>query len=411
MARSFRRLQLVQAVFAVGFVALIGRAAHVQLLQGAHHATVAAAQRTERVELPARRGTLFDRKGTALALTQEVYHLGVAPNELIDPPADTRTIAEVLGIPLRTVQQRLRARWAYFAGPYNSLDVQPLRGMRGVHLEGEQVRFHPHPDLARSLLGHPAVEGRPASGMERVLDTLLAGTAGTAVVLRDRHGVRYESPARLDAFPRPGHDVYLTLDGDLQEIVERALSDALEQYDATAGDMVVMDPVSGEVLAIASAGRGGANALTGVFEPGSTAKLFAAAALLSHGLVSPLDSVSTEGGEYDLNGRVIHDDHPDEEWLDLAGVFQHSSNIGMVKLAARLTPEQQYEMLRDFGLGTPTGVEYPAESGGRLKPPAQWSGTTPASLAMGYELAVTALQLAQAYAAVANDGLMVQPTL
>jgi cell division protein FtsI (penicillin-binding protein 3) len=243
------------------------------------------------------------------------------------------------------------------------------------------------------------------------MDTLLAGVPGTAVVLRDRRGIRYESPARLNAFPVPGHDIYLTLDSYLQEIIEQALTDALEQYEADGGDMVVLDPVTGEILAIASGREGGSNALTGVFEPGSTAKLFAAAALLTHHLVDPTDSVSTEEGEYDLDGRIIHDDHVEDRWLDLSGVVRRSSNIGMVKLALRLTPDLQYEMLRDFGLGTPTGVEYPAESGGILKPPSQWSGTTAASLAMGYEVAVTALQLAQAYAAVANDGVMMQPTL
>jgi len=410
MARPFLRLQLVQVVFIVGFLGLLGRAAQVQLFQGAKHAAAAAAERTERVELPARRGSIFDRKGAALALTQEVFHVGVAPNELDSLAADSRILSQELGVPLRTVQQRLQARWAYFAGPYNSLVVQPLRGMRGVHLDGEQVRFHPHSDLARSLLGHPAAEGRPASGIERVMDTLLAGVPGTAVVLRDRRGNLYQSPARLNAFPVPGHDVYLTLDGDLQEIIEQALTDALEQYEAEGGDMVVLDPVSGEILAIASGGEGGSNALTGVFEPGSTAKLFAAAALLTHRLVGSTDSVWTEEGEYDLDGRIIHDDHP-EGWLDLSGVFQHSSNIGMVKLALRLSADLQYEMLRDFGLGTPTGVEYPSESSGTLKPPSQWSGTTAASVAMGYEVAVTALQLAQAYAAIANDGVMMQPTL
>ncbi len=410
MARSFRRLQVVQAVFALGFLGLLGRAAQVQLLQGSHHAEVAAAQRTARVELPARRGTIFDRRGVALALTQEVYHVGVAPNELDSLEAATRALAQYLGIPLRTIRRRLQNRWAYFAGPYTSSKVQPLRGMSGIHLESEQVRFHPRASLGRSVLGHPAADGRPASGIERVLDTLLTGTPGTAVVLRDRSGARYESPARLSAFPVPGHDVYLTLDGDLQEIVEQAMVDALERYDAEGGDIVVLDPVSGEILAVASQGRTGSNALTGVFEPGSTAKLFAAAALLAGRLTEPTDSVWAEEGEYELGGRTIHDDHP-SGWLDLQGVFQHSSNIGMVKLAQRLSPEAQYQMLRDFGLGTPTGVEYPAESPGILKRPAEWSGTTAASLAMGYELALTALQLAQAYAAVANDGVLMQPTL
>ena len=411
MARPIVRLQLIQVAFALGFLALVGRAAQVQLLQGAEHAAAAAAQRTDRLELPARRGTIYDRNGAPLALTREIFHVGVAPNELRDPEGDARAIARQLRVPFRTVQRRLRERYAYFAGPYSPLRVDSVRDVRGVYLTSELVRFHPHPNLALSVLGHPSIDGRPASGIERVLDTLLTGVPGSAVVLRDRFGVQYESPARLGAFPVPGHDVYLTLDADLQEIVEQALVDALERYDAAGGDVVVLQPGTGEVLAMASRGGESSGALTSVFEPGSTAKLFAAAALLSRDLASPRDSVWTDGGEYDLNGRVIKDDHPVGGWLTLTEVMQHSSNVGMVKFAAMLTPDAQYGTLRDFGLGTPTGVEYPAESPGILKRPSEWSGTTPASLAMGYEVAVTPLQLAQAYAAVALDGVLVMPTL
>jgi cell division protein FtsI/penicillin-binding protein 2 len=399
--------------FGVAILILLGRAAQLQLLEGREHAATAREQRTERVELSARRGTIYDRNGVTLALTNEVYHVGVAPNEVTDVDATVRVLVRHLREPERVVRERFRRPWAYFHGPYSAQRVEPLRAVRGVHLERELVRFHPDPDLAAGVLGRPAAPGRPASGIERMLDSLLRGTPGRAVVLRDRWGRHYQSPARLDAFPEPGHDVYLTIDAELQEIVQEALTGALERYDAAGGDIVVLNPHSGEVLAAASQ-RGersnGAGVVTSVFEPGSTAKLFAAAALLTHGLVRPRDSVWTERGEYVTEHRVIHDDHP-SGWLSLRGVLQESSNIGIVKFADRLSAEQQYLMLRDFGLGTPTGIEYPTESSGILRHPDQWSGTTAQSLAMGYEVAVTVLQLAQAYAAIANDGVLLQPTL
>jgi cell division protein FtsI (penicillin-binding protein 3) len=213
--------------------------------------------------------------------------------------------------------------------------------------------------------------------------------------------------------PVAGHDVFLTIDARAQEIAEWLLQEGVEEYEASGGDVVVLDPRTGEILAVASIdarGRSTADAFSGQFEPGSTAKLFVAAALLEHGLASEGDSVWAEEGLFRLGGRTIHDEHP-SGWLTLAGVIERSSNIGIVKFAERLSPEQQFGMLRGFGLGSPTGVEHPAESGGTLWKPHQWSGTTPASLAMGYEVAVTALQLAQAYAAIANDGVMVRPTL
>jgi cell division protein FtsI (penicillin-binding protein 3) len=285
--------------------------------------------------------------------------------------------------------------------------------MRGVHLTGELIRFHPNRGLAQALLGQPAAEGRLAGGIERAADTLLAGIDGNGVVLRDRQGRRLESPSRLGEFPIPGHDVYLTIDAALQEIVEKALDDALYEFEATTGDVVVLNPNTGEILAVASRmanGRSTTSAFTSVFEPGSTAKVFAAAALLSEGSVQPTDSVWTENGTYVTEHRRIEDDHPNG-WLTLQGVIEQSSNIGIVKFASRISPESQYRMLRSFGLGTPTAVEYPSESAGRLSRPDAWSGITGQSMAMGYEISVTPLQLAQAYAAIANGGVLLKPTL
>ncbi len=413
MTRPVVRLNSVRTIFALGIGVVLVRAAQVQLVDGRRYAETAASQRTEREVLPARRGTIYDRNGMTLAFTLETFHVGVAPNELRDHERDAREIARRLGLPRREVERQLRQSWAYFHGPFMSAQVQPLRGIHGVHPSSELVRFYPDPDFARPVLGRPATDGRQAGGIERVLDTLLAGTPGSAVVLRDRRGRTYQSPARLDAFPVPGHDVYLTIDGGLQEIVQNALDDALQQLDASAGDVVVLNPRTGEILAVTSRTQdkqSTAGAFTAVFEPGSTAKVFAAAALLAGGLAHPTDSVWTEQGTYVTEHRTIKDDHP-SGWLSLRQVIELSSNIGIVKLAQRLSPVAQYEMLRDFGFGTPAGVEYPIESPGILRKPHTWSALTMGSLAMGYELAVTPLQLAQAYAAIANDGVLMRPTL
>jgi cell division protein FtsI (penicillin-binding protein 3) len=281
-----------------------------------------------------------------------------------------------------------------------------------VHLEPVLNRFYPSPDLARAVIGRVG-RGATPSGLERTLDTLLGGTPGAATVLRDRAGRAYESPARLISAPVPGHDVMLTLDAELQEIAQRALDEALQRLDADGGDIVMLDPVSGEVLAAAARQRDGApraSAFVDVFEPGSTAKIFAAAALLAGERVAPADRVSGEGGTYRLPDREIKDEHPQASFT-LAEAIQYSSNIAMAKFASRLEAADQFTMLRDFGFGSPTGIEFPAESPGRLRAPRDWTRLSGASLAMGYELAVTPLQLAAAYGALANDGILLRPTL
>ena len=413
MPKAVLRLQAVRIGFGVAVAVLVLRAAQVQIVKGAAYESTARSQRTERVELSASRGAIYDRNRVPLALTQVTYRVGVAPGELRDTVAARDAIVEHLGLSASHVAQQFRRQYAYFHGPFGANQVDPLREIPGVHLTSELTRFYPNPDFARTVLGRPAAPGRPASGIERVLDTLLAGQPGSAVVLRDQFGRRYESPSRLDAFPVPGHEVFLTIDAELQDIVERSLAEAIDRLDATGGDVVVMNPKTGELLAVASRradGSAPASVFTAVFEPGSTAKLFAAAALLERGLVGPRDSVWGENGEYTIGSRVIEDDTP-EGWMTLRDVIRRSSNIGIVKFASRLTPEQHFETLRDFGLGTPTGVEYPVESRGILAKPSEWSRWSGASLSYGYELAVTTLQLASAYAAIANDGILLQPTV
>ncbi len=413
MPKSALRLQAVRIGFGLAVAVLVLRAAQVQIVKGSSYERTARSQRTERVELPAPRGAIYDRNRVPLALTQATYRVGVAPGELRDTTAALDAIVRHLGLSSNHVAQQFRREYAYFHGPFSSNQVDPLREIRGVHLTSELTRFYPNPDFARTVLGRPAAPGRPASGIERVLDSLLVGQPGSAVVLRDQFGRRYESPSRLDAFPVPGHEVFLTIDAELQDIVEQSLAEAIDRLEAAGGDVVVLNPKTGELLAVASRRADGstpASVFLSVFEPGSTAKLFAAAALLEHGLVQPGDSVWGEDGKYRIGNRVVEDETA-EGWMTLRDVIRRSSNIGIVKFASRLTPEQQFEALRDFGLGTITGVEYPVESRGILAKPSEWSRWSAASLSYGYELAITTLQLASAYAAIANDGILLRPAV
>ena len=407
------RITLIGVGFVVAAAAVVARAAHVQLRQGAYWSRRAADQQTTLVPLPAPRGGLYDRNGVALALSQETYGVGVAPNQVRDRALVASRLAAVLGLPRGELGRLLASDRAWLEWPrrYAWPAVASLRAIRGVYLQRRLERFYPRPEFGARVVGRVDESGRGVSGLERSLDTLLAGRAGSAVMLRDRSGGIYPSPSRPAADPVPGADVFLTIDANLQEIAERALTEAVRHTGAAGGDMVVLQPETGEVLALAAVRPGGGGGLVSdVFEPGSTAKVFTAAGLMRAGKARSDDTVYAENGVYTLGGRTIHDTHP-AGTLTLADVIRISSNIGIAKLGARLTPAEQYEVLRDFGFGTMTGIDLPAESGGRLRHPRSWTRESPASLAMGYELAVTPLQLAVAYAALANGGMLLEPAL
>jgi cell division protein FtsI (penicillin-binding protein 3) len=426
MAKPRVRIAAIQFGFMLGVAAIVARAVQLQLIQGDQWAQQALRQRTERVVLPARRGALYDRSGVPLAVSQEYYHVGIAPNELANPRTAGQLLSRQLGVSWPALQRDLRSkRWIYYHGPFTATQVQQLRRLDGIHLTRDFQRFYPSRTLARPIIGGLSPDGPiGAAGLELSLDSILTGQPGEAVLLKDRAGRRYDSPARMIREPVPGSDVILTIDAELQEIAERGLEEALIAMDAAGGDVVFLDPTNGQLLALASRQAGNrvsvprASTFTDPFEPGSTAKLFTAAALLMHRRVHNNDAVFAERGSWRMpiasNGRVriISDAHKTSGNLTLARTIQVSSNVGMAKFSARLSSEEQFEMLRDFGFGTLTGAEFPSESRGRLARPDKWQPMyTRASVAMGYEFGVTPVQLAAAYGAIANDGLLLTPTL
>jgi len=408
------RITLIAAGFVAAALAVVARAAYVQLYQGSYWRTRAAEQQTTLVPLPARRGALFDRNGVPLALSQETFGVGVAPKQVRDRALVADRLAGVLGRPREEMRRLLASDkvWNEWPGPFQWTQVAPLKGLRGVYLSRRLERYYPKLDFGAQIVGRVDPRGRGASGLERALDSLLAGHAGAAVMLRDRTGRTYPSPSRPVAEPQPGADVTLTIDADLQEIAERALAEAVAQTRAQGGDVVILQPATGEVLALATVRTGarGAGLVGDAFEPGSTAKVFTAATLLRDGKARASDTVFAENGSYRIGDRVIHDVHP-SGLLTLADVIRVSSNIGIAKFGSRLSNVELFEGFRDFGFGTATGVDLPAESPGRLRSPRGWTDVSAASIAMGYEVAVTPLQLAAAYAALADGGLLLEPQL
>ncbi|HEY2856222.1 MAG TPA: penicillin-binding transpeptidase domain-containing protein [Gemmatimonadaceae bacterium] len=416
MIRS-RRIGIVHLSLAVFALAVIGQAAHVQLLQGHTWRARAARQQLAPREMPAPRGDILDAAGLVLAQSREMVQLEIAPREI--RAQDRATLRRVLArVKLRPewIRRALdpRLAWVTLPGRYLTTDVAAAARLRGVHATPASVRAYAMSEGTRRLVGRVDGQNTPLDGLELALDTILRGTAGTATLVRDIRGRSFESPNEPRVAPRPGNSVVLTLNHELQEIAERALAGAVSQMRADGGDIVVLDPQDGDVLALASRRQNvrstAATALTEPFEPGSTLKPFIAAGLLARGLARESDMINTGNGTLELEGRVIHDDHLVGR-ASLATVLQWSSNIGIVKFEQRLTNGQEFEVLRDFGFGTATGVPYPSEANGVLRAPNKWSAQSPASLAMGYEISVTPLQLAVAYATFANGGELLEPAL
>jgi cell division protein FtsI (penicillin-binding protein 3) len=304
--------------------------------------------------------------------------------------------------------------WVELPGVYLPGELSHLVNTAGVYPRPAIERVYTQRDATRRVVGYLDRDGAGVGGMELALDSLLGGRAGTAVVVRDARGLRFEAVLDTSVAPLPGHDIVLTISQELQEIAQRALGDAIARMGASGGDIVVLDPHGGEIRAMASVreerASSGSPVLSEPFEPGSTLKPMFVAALFERGLARADEMIDTENGVYTLEGRTIRDIHRARE-LSLSDVIRHSSNVGIVKIAGRLTPREQFETLRDFGFGTPTGVVFPSEARGALYAPARWSRQSAASLAMGYEVSVTPLQLALAYAVIANGGLLVEPAL
>ena len=408
------RRRILLGFWLAGGMGLVVRAAELQVVEHGAWAREAVRQHQKLKDVPAPRGRILDRRGRELAVSHRRVELGLAPNEIRDAERVIELLRSDLGPDGAEAARALRSgrRWIPVRGWHSTTQVAELVRHRGVHQTEDLRRLYPHDELARGLIGRVR-EGEGKGGVEQAMDSVLAGRSGQSIVARDNLGREIPGQSVIVQEPRPGRDVTLTLDAELQSIAEEILVAAVDSAGARGGDLIITEPNTGEILAMVSVVGGSTAALSSVnttYEPGSTMKPFTVAALLKHELASLQDSVDTENGFWRINGRNIHDIHR-ADWLTLAEVVKESSNVGIAKFAQRLTPGQQYEALRDFGFGALTGVPLPGEAAGVLRRPERWSLQSPQSLSIGYELSVTPIQMAMAFGALANGGALMEPVL
>lgn len=409
-----RRRILLGGMMVVAML-IVGRAFQLQALEGERWAGIARDQHQERRPLAARRGGIFDRNGLPLALSHETFTLSIAPGELADREHAAGLLQRVLGLSPRAAHRATgrSRRWVVLPGHVSAEQFRELAEVRGLHWERRWERFYPQGPVGREVLGTVSRDGRPLGGVEQELDSLLRGEPGYSVLRRNVRGRAEPSAALPVVQPTDGADVYLALDFGLQEIADGALRSAIGNTGASGGDLLIVEPATGDVLAAVSRRRGNRtlSAFTEPYEPGSTLKPFFIATLLAEHRASLDDVVHGENGRWRTpEGRTITDVHPYGA-LRVRDALRLSSNVAMAKLVPRLSVEAQFSRLRDFGFGTASGISFPAESSGRLPRPARWSRFTPSSLAIGYEISATPLQMVMAYGALANGGTLMSPRL
>ena len=409
------RVAIVHGVLVLFAVALVVRAAKVQIIDGKQWSERAKRQQFFTSSAPAPRGDILDAGGKPLVESRELVKIAVALPEVRDTAFAIRALrsSRLDATPVRAAIARKR-RWVELPGLHDPARISLLVKLNGIHFTPVLQRVYAPSGGVRRIVGGLDGKGIPLDGIELGLDTVLRGDSAPVTLARNRDGRALETPDGWSNPPRPGSTVTLTINSGLQDICERELSVAVDSLGATGGDIVVMNPHTGEILAMATnrAGRSAwANtAITEPFEPGSTLKPFVAAALLTRGRARPDEIIPTFNGKLELDGRTIVDMHKAPR-LSLADVIRFSSNVGIVQFGQRLTPREKFDTFRDLGFGMASGVPLPAESPGTLREPASWSRQTPASILLGYEIAVTPLQLVAAYAAIANGGELLEPHL
>ncbi|HKE22259.1 MAG TPA: penicillin-binding protein [Bryobacteraceae bacterium] len=424
-------------IWLAGIVVLWGAAIFFKLvsLQVLHHRQYAAMARARQelvIEIPAPRGSIFDRAGAPLAMSVPTESVHINPLKV----PDLRVASEILALVLHMDRTELYGRMQNALDNHRGYlvvkkkipfeEAKSLRNMRldWIDIDEESQRHYPNGPLAAHILGGVDFEERGNGGIEMALDEVLRGIPGRERLLTDvkRRGV----DSLLSNEPKPGTSLTLTIDERLQFVAERELAAQVAAKNARSGSVVVMDPHNGDILALASYPTYDPNvpphegedplaranhAIAVPFEPGSVFKVMTLSAALETTRLTPASMIDCGRGSITLFGRTIHEAHGGYGIISLADVLKHSSNVGAIKIGMQVGQDHMYDYVRRFGFGQRTGVPLPGETRGRLRPLKVWGKTSLASISMGQEVSVTTLQLAQAACVIANGGLLVRPRL
>jgi cell division protein FtsI (penicillin-binding protein 3) len=410
---------------------VVVRAFHVQISTGDRLREMAEDQHLRHLRVSPRRGAIYDRHGAELAVSADVDSVYANPRRLRameqDPTTVARSIAKVLDVDPQQLAKRLGAD-RYFVWierrvtPNEATRIREL-DIPGIELTTEARRYYPNRHLAAHLIGFADIDGRGIEGIELAYEDRLRGSDRRVEAIRDRRGHVVFADDMEDDRTIQGQSVVLTIDKAIQHIAERELALGVRTFEARGGSVVVMDPSSGEILALANYPPFNPNepskhptshrrnrAVVDRFEPGSTVKPFTMAAALAAGSVKPNQSINCENGVTRMGGRLLHDAHP-YEWLTPTQILAYSSNIGTAKIAQDLGKKDLYRGFRRFGFGEPTGLGVPGETAGILRHYRRWYEIDTAAVSFGQGMSVTNVQLATAMSAIANGGQLMQPML
>jgi cell division protein FtsI (penicillin-binding protein 3) len=422
-----RRIGFV-AGFGILWVLLIAaRLYDLQVVRYDHYSNKAERQQQRVVALDPPRGTIYDAQGRELAVSIQVDSVYAVPPEIEEPAAAAAALARAIpgldGVRLsRQLTGDREFIWvARKLDPPTAAKVHAL-GLKGLYFVPESKRYYPMGELAAQVLGYVGTDNHGLAGLEQIYDREITGKPGKRTVLRDARQGTVAAPDLSSAEPQPGHDLYLTLDATVQHIVERELARAIEERHAKRGSAIFLDPRTGGVLAMASYPTFDPNdfgayppeswrnrAVADVYEPGSTFKIVTAAAALEAGVVREDERIDCGMGSITLYKDIRVHDHQRYGMLTFAQVIAHSSNIGVIRVAQRMSGEKFYATIRGLGFGRPLGIDLPGESGGILHPVERWGLLEKDYIAFGQGVSVTPLQLVAATGAVANGGTLLRP--
>lgn len=382
----------------------------------------AKGQQLKEEEVRARRGVVCDRRGRELAVNLELESLYVDPLEVESPEESASRVSALTGRPEKAVLNKFSGS-GRFVWVERKLDPAVAQRVREAKISGigfvpDAKRYYPKDNLAAHILGFVDVDNRGMEGVELKYNDQLRGHGGTVVFSRDARGRKLSKGVEMES---KGRNVLLTIDEGLQYMVEAELEKALGQWQASAATAIMMEPSTGEVLALANLpsynpnrpGGSGPNerrnrAITDCYEPGSTFKIIVGTAAIEEGIVSLDTPFDCSRGAIEVGGRAIHDAHR-HGVLPFREVIQKSSNVGSVMIGMRLGKEKIHQYAKAFGFGEKTGIDLPGEVSGWIRQPGQWSGTSLGAVSIGQEVAVTPLQVLRAYSSIANGGFLVKP--
>ena len=422
-----RRIRLLLAVFVLVFAGTLARAGWLQGVKAASLGRTAERQHRESIPIPAGRGTIFDRTGVQLAIGEQTTTVYADPRQVVQPRRIAVAAHQLLGVDANALYPQLRQRqkrFVYIARFADPKDAEAFlkKGFTGVSSYPEEKRAYPQGTVAAQLVGYAGTDNKGLAGLEVEYDKRLSGKPGEQTIVRDPFGRAIDVIS--STAEREGADVFTTIDHSIQANAEAVLRQTIAKWGAKGATAVVLDPRTGAVLAMAQAPGFDANranrtplalqrnrAVTDTYEPGSTFKLVTIGGALSDGIVTPGTTFKLPYS-IPVADRIVHDAEPrGTETMSVATILSHSSNVGAVTIAEKLGAPALADWIKRFGFGKTTGLDFPGESPGQVLPLENWYGSTIGNVPIGQGIAVTPIQMASAYATIANDGVWVQPHL